>query len=95
MSSLSAVTKDQGELIVTATAGLRRLPTEDQDKILSEFLWFQLKKVISYLLGPEHWGGGVARGHAVKLGDAIETDPGGRGTDNEHWLSWKYKHFYN
>ena len=95
MSSLSAVTKDQGELIVTATAGLRRLPSGDQDKILSEFLWFQPREVISYLLGPEHWGRGVAPGHAVKLGDAIETDPGGRGADNEHRLSWKYKHFYN
>ena len=38
MSSLSAVTKDQGELIVTATAGPSELPSGDQDKFLTSLV---------------------------------------------------------
>ena len=86
MSSLSAVTKDQGELIVTATAGLRELPSRIKTKSCQSFSDLT-REVISYLLGPEHRGRGVTPGHAVKLGDAIETHPGSRGTDNEHGLS--------
>ena len=41
----------------------------------------------AHLLGPEHAGRGVALGHAVELGDAIEADPGGGGAHREHRLS--------
>ena len=54
-----------------------------------------IKEVFTYLLGPEHRGRGVTPGHAVKLGDAIEANPGGRGAHNEHGLRCKYTHFYN
>ena len=96
MSSLSAVTKDQGELIVSHSLCWAEEAAKwgSGQNIVRVFV-ISTQEVISYLLGPEHWGRGVAPGHAVELGDAIETDPGGRGADNEHRLSWKYKHFYN
>ena len=59
MSSLSAVTKDQGELIVTATAGLRELPSGDQDKYLTDFLRCRLKKYSLTSLVQNTEGGGL------------------------------------
>ena len=94
MSSLSGVTKDQGELIVPPPLSWGSCQV-GSGQISVRFFATLIKEVFTYLLGPEHRRRGVTPGYAVKLGDAIEADPGGRGADNEHGLRWKYKHFYN
>ena len=58
MSSLSAVTKDQGELIVTATAGLRELPSRIKTKSCQVFL-IQLEKWSLTSLVQNTEGGGL------------------------------------
>ena len=51
-------------------------------------LWRHIYILTYYLFSPEHRGRGIPSGDAIKLGDAIEAHPGGRGADDEHWLGW-------